>query len=221
MNSIFNIASAEFSAQDIAHYLRYLSRNQEMEKLKLQKLLYYAQGLYLVAYKKPLFKQPIENWEHGPVVRDVYVSCRSETTDKVLPVVQEPPQLTDSTKTFLTVIHESFNSHSGWSLREQTHLESPWADTRPNEIISLEALFDHFEDHVILDSTSIPILAVPEIRHVVVNGKKYSYTYIPDLQEGGYVANVSKLPGCMTDGNTLVELHENVQSAIEDWLSAR
>jgi uncharacterized phage-associated protein len=40
-----------------------------ISNLKLQKLLYYAQGFYLAIYGKALFEEDIVAWEHGPVVR--------------------------------------------------------------------------------------------------------------------------------------------------------
>lgn len=42
------------------------------EPLKLQKLLYLAQGYSFAFYDRPLFYNEIEGWVHGPVVPDVY-----------------------------------------------------------------------------------------------------------------------------------------------------
>ena len=53
------------SAQDIADYLLAFVNRDEGEllsNLKLQKLLYYAQGFYLALYDKPLFEDRIEAW---------------------------------------------------------------------------------------------------------------------------------------------------------------
>ncbi len=41
-------------------------------QLKLQKLMYIAQGIHLALYDAPLFKEEIEAWQHGPVVRELY-----------------------------------------------------------------------------------------------------------------------------------------------------
>ncbi len=43
-----------------------------MSNLKLQKLLYDAQGHYLGGHGQPLFEDPIEAWVHGPVVPSTY-----------------------------------------------------------------------------------------------------------------------------------------------------
>ncbi|HSX79064.1 MAG TPA: type II toxin-antitoxin system antitoxin SocA domain-containing protein, partial [Candidatus Saccharimonadia bacterium] len=56
---------------DVAQY--FLAKADEdagdlMSNLKLQKLVYYAQGFALALLDKPLFPQCIEAWIHGPVV---------------------------------------------------------------------------------------------------------------------------------------------------------
>ena len=42
------------------------------EPLKLQKLLYLAQGYSYAFYDRPLFMDDMEGWVHGPVVPAVY-----------------------------------------------------------------------------------------------------------------------------------------------------
>jgi predicted RNase H-like HicB family nuclease len=41
---------------------------------------------------------------------------------------------------------------------------------------------------------------------------------IHEAEEGGYWAEVPALPGCVTQGETLAELEENLHEAIEAWL---
>ena len=42
---------------------------------------------------------------------------------------------------------------------------------------------------------------------------------IHDAEEGGYWAEVPALPGCVTQGETLSELHENLREAIRGCLA--
>lgn len=44
----------------------------EISNMKLQKLLYIANGLYLAKSGTPLIEEPIEVWPYGPVVKNVY-----------------------------------------------------------------------------------------------------------------------------------------------------
>jgi predicted RNase H-like HicB family nuclease len=42
---------------------------------------------------------------------------------------------------------------------------------------------------------------------------------IHDAEEGGYWAEVPALPGCITEGDTLEELHANLKEAISGCLA--
>jgi antitoxin HicB len=46
---------------------------------------------------------------------------------------------------------------------------------------------------------------------------KYPITLYPDV-EGGYVAEIKDLPGCLTQGETLQEVIDNMDEARELWL---
>jgi hypothetical protein len=48
----------------------------ELSHLKIQKLLYFAQGWHLAFFSCPLFEDPIEAWRHGPVVNSIYLALR-------------------------------------------------------------------------------------------------------------------------------------------------
>ncbi|MFJ8528636.1 Panacea domain-containing protein [Bacillus sp. NPDC094106] len=56
----------------IAQY--FISKGGNIDHLKLQKLVYYAQAWFVTIYpdKEPLFDEQIEAWSHGPVARSVH-----------------------------------------------------------------------------------------------------------------------------------------------------
>ena len=66
--------SARYSAELIARWFAAWAEAEDAEvsNLKLQKLLYYAQGHQLAERGTPLFDDEIQAWSHGPVVKDVY-----------------------------------------------------------------------------------------------------------------------------------------------------
>ena len=43
---------------------------------------------------------------------------------------------------------------------------------------------------------------------------------IHEADEGGFWAEVPSLPGCVTQADTMEELKENLQEAVELWLEA-
>ena len=47
--------------------------------------------------------------------------------------------------------------------------------------------------------------------------RKYPITLYPD-DEGGYVAEIKDLPGCLTQGDTLEETMNNINEAKELWI---
>ena len=71
-----------YAVSDIANYFIWRANSDEefgdnITNLKLQKLVYYAQGFHLAWYDKPLFHEPIDAWTHGPVVRTLYAQYQS------------------------------------------------------------------------------------------------------------------------------------------------
>ena len=44
----------------------------ECSNMKLQKLVYFADGLHLAFGQGPLVREPFEAWKYGPVVPDLY-----------------------------------------------------------------------------------------------------------------------------------------------------
>jgi predicted RNase H-like HicB family nuclease len=43
---------------------------------------------------------------------------------------------------------------------------------------------------------------------------------IPDLDDGGYIAEVPTLPGCYSQGETLEEVLANIKEAIQGYVEA-
>ena len=48
----------------------------------------------------------------------------------------------------------------------------------------------------------------------------YKMEIVPDLDEGGFVASFPDLPGCITIGDTIEEVVQNIVDAKREWLEA-
>jgi len=59
------------------------------------------------------------------------------------------------------------------------------------------------------------------VQEAIVGDYAYQVEIEPAVEEGGYVATVAGLAGCITDGDTLEEVLENAKDAIKSWLEAR
>lgn len=116
-----------------------------ISNLKLQKLLYYAQGSFLAVTGSPLFDDDIVAWEHGPVVKSVYQTYRKYGAEGI--PFDEPfdmGKFSEEENALLTEVYDVFGQYSAWKLRNMTHEESPWKETQRNEVISQEKIKDYF-----------------------------------------------------------------------------
>ena len=163
-----------YKAMDIAKWFLFKNNSEQKEKvavnddyevyegithLKLQKLLYNAQGVNLAINDEPLFEEDLEAWDHGPVVRDVYDTfCIFGRNQIIVPVTEETNEIvrkieSDSkVKNVLELVYENFSIYTAWQLREMSHVkDGPWDKTPKNEIIDLELIKDYFKKEVVTD----------------------------------------------------------------------
>ncbi len=138
------------SAKNVAEY--FLVSNDEegrdlISNLKLQKLVYYAQGVYLALYNTPLFNDPIEAWTHGPVVPDLYHEYK-KFGDQAIdgPANIDYTKYSQQERDVLDDVYSCFGQFSAWKLRDMTHEERPWKDTYNNGggVIPLATMKEYF-----------------------------------------------------------------------------
>lgn len=113
------------------------AENATLSNLKLQKLLYYAQGHYLAKTGQPLFTDRMEAWSHGPVVPSVYRTFKDAGADDLdLPDAKSFrwSSVDDETAGLLMDVWDTYGIYAAWRLREMTHGEPPWKEAfRPDE----------------------------------------------------------------------------------------
>ncbi|MFN7918773.1 MAG: DUF4065 domain-containing protein [Bryobacteraceae bacterium] len=104
-----------------------------MSNLKLQKLVYYAQGFHLALTGKPLFNDPIMAWEHGPVVPTLYHGFKQHGGEPI-PRPENGVDESNYSKEVREILNEVFDEYgqfSPWKLRNLTHEEPPWREAYP------------------------------------------------------------------------------------------
>lgn len=141
-----------YSALDIAKWFLNINRAQMnfedseyITNLKLQKLLYYAQGYYLARKNDPLFKEDFIAWEHGPVIRKVYDEYKKNGAKGIEYNEDFNISIDKETEIILNEVYEKFGQFSAWKLRDMTHQEMPWRTTIRNDIISKEKIKEYFK----------------------------------------------------------------------------
>lgn len=144
------------SASDVAKWiLTYNSLQMEeagaeyISNLKLQKLLYYAQGCTLAFLDRRLFKDEIVAWEHGPVVEVVYHEYKENGSRGIESFGNIKEYYSAEEEAVLKTMYENFAQYSAWGLRNMTHNETPWKETRKNHIIPTDKIKNYFLQHYV------------------------------------------------------------------------
>lgn len=143
----------KYKAQDIAKW--FVNRAIEetgnggeyITNLKLQKLLYYAQGIHLALFGEPLFDDAIAKWNSGPVVPSVYHAYK-DYKEKGIDKAQSV-NIDAETKSELEDVYREFGQFSAYRLMQMTHNETPWQNAEHNGVIDKEAIKTYFEQHYI------------------------------------------------------------------------
>jgi uncharacterized phage-associated protein len=124
------------TSQDIARYFLSLISEESgdlISNLKLQKLVYYAQGFQLALYDTPLFDEEIEAWHHGPVVPGLYRTYKDCGANAIpRPTDIDFSIYNEQTKEILDEVYQVYGQFSAWKLRNMTHDEQPWTSVYHN-----------------------------------------------------------------------------------------
>ncbi|NYB72524.1 SocA family protein [Sedimentibacter hydroxybenzoicus DSM 7310] len=144
--------SLKYSAELIAKW--FLAHNRQVmaeedaeyiSNLKLQKLLYYAQGVYYAMKNKVLFDDEIMAWKHGPVVEDVYHDYKSNGANGIKFEDEfDFSKIDGETTEVLEEVYDYFGQYSAWKLRNMTHNEEPWKKTEMNDEINVDLIKEYF-----------------------------------------------------------------------------
>ncbi|WP_052294744.1 type II toxin-antitoxin system antitoxin SocA domain-containing protein [Acidobacterium sp.] len=124
-------------------------RRIEVSNLKLQKLMYYAQGWYLVLTSQPLYSEDIQAWVHGPVIPCLFHRFKPY---KWGAIDEKGKQGNPVLHRYLGMLLEKYGRYSAKELEQFTHNERPWIDARAGlavdepstRVITQEALRAHF-----------------------------------------------------------------------------
>ena len=166
-------------------------QDTDLTHLKLQKLLYYAQGHALAELGKPLFDNDFIAWQHGPVIEKVYHDFRHNGSDLIgyeigsqekydcfnLLKDKEASQLLDKTI-------EYYSQYSPWKLRDMIYEEEPWKNVGINIIISKESLKEFFSNNDIKERIESDLPDWEDLKGIAPNatGNLLSEEFIRNLR---------------------------------------
>lgn len=143
-----------YSAEDISNWI--LNKNLENRKngketvgitnLKLQKLLYYASGIYFLYKKCNLIKEDFVAWKHGPVIKQIYYKYNSNGAKEIQHNRKSKTEIDNETQEILDKMYSKYSQYTAEELRNMTHKEGPWKKTSRNKIIEKDLIKDYFEN---------------------------------------------------------------------------
>ena len=120
-------------AIDVANFFLKCPEDSDMSNsitnMKLQKLMYFAQGHALAVLGHPLFREDFEAWTHGPVIPALYRLYRNFGDQKIPPPESvDFSRFTPEEKQLLEEVWETYGIYSAWGLRNLSHSTKPWID---------------------------------------------------------------------------------------------
>ncbi|WNH48295.1 DUF4065 domain-containing protein [Stenotrophomonas aracearum] len=129
-----------YEAETIANvFLRFAREDgRGVSHMKIQKLLYFAQGHAMSLLDAELISDNCQAWDYGPVYPNVYrhlkkygaSAVRSEIVDEADAERFDPAQAT-AVKPFLRVVWNKYGELDALRLSELSHVtKGPWARTR-------------------------------------------------------------------------------------------
>ena len=106
-------------------------------QMKLQKLVYFAQGYHLTKYNAPLIKESFQAGKYGPVVPEIYVDFKLYGSKLITDTASFIPSETDQKRylldnTAIDSIQYTWNvlkDYSAMALSNWTHQpQTPWSN---------------------------------------------------------------------------------------------
>lgn len=111
-----------------------------LSHLKLQKLLYYTEGLHLAYFGKSIITDEFEAWAHGPVSRKIYDELKDisilhkeiswKDNGQYDPEVELQKALTQDQYDLVCDVLNEYTVLTSRQLEDLSHSESPWLEAR-------------------------------------------------------------------------------------------
>lgn len=129
-----------YDARQVSNFILKLASqaNVQLTQLSILKIIFYAHGWYLASKGEPLFRQPVEAWEFGPVVkvvRDAFKEFGKRPIDRMAEkidletgeLISVTSALSASDESFIESIFDTYSKFSALTLSDMTHEKgSPW-----------------------------------------------------------------------------------------------
>lgn len=152
-----------YSALDIADaFVSIFAYDDDgITQLKVQKLLYYAQGCSFQRFGRPLFKEKIEAWKNGPAVNCVYAKYANYNKSPITSF--QSPSLDMETERLVLDVAREYGKYTTSELVGRTHAPgTPWSmiykEGSCHKVIPNELIAEYFNN----SEPTIPVFNIEE-----------------------------------------------------------
>ena len=132
-----------------------LAEDNPITHLQVQKLVYFCHAWMLGLYHEPMLLQPIEAWQYGPVMRELYESlCRYGREPIRRPIDLRSIRVLENEydhrqESIIRQVLEVYGHLSGVQLSTITHApgtpwDQVWSNSKRSAIISDNIIEDHY-----------------------------------------------------------------------------
>ena len=114
------------------------------------KLVYFCHAWMLAVRDRPLIEQPVEAWQYGPVVSDVYHSFKKHRHDYITSRARVPTAKFDlDEEDIIQQVYRKYGYLSGFRLSQLSHVpgspwEQVWETNREDSIIPNGMIKDYY-----------------------------------------------------------------------------
>lgn len=139
-----------YEAVDVAKYvIEYEdSKGRSVSNLRLQKLLYFIQALFIRTRNEPCFLDRMEAWDFGPVIPAVYHEFKLFGSSNIpVSFSKDRCDIAENDQFLINRTLERCSTLSTPALVSRSHSQKPWRDAyhRPfNNVITLQAMREAF-----------------------------------------------------------------------------
>lgn len=156
-----------YKVLDVCRHVINYSNDQDygISNLKLQKILYFIQAVFLVTQPKKCFEETIEAWDFGPVVPEAYREYKLYGSGNIPMITRfieinkdniwdslvkeyKDDVISQNHKELIDAVVDKFADYSATDLVTITHRQAPWKDSYvrgKNNEITTTAIKEYFD----------------------------------------------------------------------------
>ena len=151
---------------DVANFFIDLAKSDpynDMTNIRVNKMLFFAQGWSLVRRGKPLFKEDLRAWQYGPVVPSVYKAFQPCGNQKIVDFSGkfDPDKFSSEEIELLLDVSREYDKYSTTKLVNMTHEKgTPWQQVyreHESKVITKESILQYFETLEPIESFTVQL----------------------------------------------------------------